>query len=115
MVFCPVVERSISRGKRETAAVAKTLITTAATKTMATNAELYAPCFKRNTLLSFAVPLVFFIKMFLMPGDYNDPESKVEKLGDNYNWTNKNRLDVHSKNEIEYAKDMIKQSFEKIK
>ena len=56
-----------------------------------------------------------FIKMFLMPGDYNDPESKVEKLGDNYNWTNNNRLDVHSKNEIEYAKDMIKQSFEKIK
>ena len=56
-----------------------------------------------------------FIKMFLMPGDYNDPESKVEKLGDNYNWTNNNRLDVRSNDEIEYAKDIIKQSFEKIK
>lgn len=56
-----------------------------------------------------------FIKMFLMPGEYNDPENKVEKLGDNYNWTNNNRLDVYSKNEVEYAKNIISQSFDKIK
>ena len=56
-----------------------------------------------------------FIKMFLRPGEYDDPENKVEKLGNNYNWTNNNRLDIHSKDEIEYAKNIIKQSFEKIK
>ena len=55
-----------------------------------------------------------FIKMFIMAGDYDDPESKVERLGENYNWTNNNRLDVHSFEEIDYIKNIIKQSFEKI-
>ena len=56
-----------------------------------------------------------FIKMFLMPGEYDDPKNMVEKLGKNYNWTNNNRLDVHSKEEIDYAKNIIKQSFDKIR
>lgn len=56
-----------------------------------------------------------FIKMFLMPGEYDDPKNMVEKLGENYNWTNNNRLDVHSKEEIDYAKKIIKQSFDKIR
>ena len=56
-----------------------------------------------------------FIKMFLMLGEYDDPENMVEKLGGNYNWTNNNRLDVHSEEEIDYAKNIIKQSFDKIR
>ena len=56
-----------------------------------------------------------FIKMFLMAGEYDDPKNMVEKLGENYNWTNNNRLDVHSKEEIDYAKNIIKQSFDKIR
>ena len=55
-----------------------------------------------------------FIKMFIMAGDYNDPENKVERLGENYNWTNNNRLDVHSFEEMDYIKNIIKQSFDKI-
>lgn len=55
-----------------------------------------------------------FIKMFIMAGDYNDPENKVERLGENYNWTNNNRLDIHSFEEIDYIKNIIKQSFDKI-
>lgn len=54
------------------------------------------------------------IKMFIMAGDYNDPENKVERLGENYNWTNNNRLDVHSFEEMDYIKNIIKQSFDKI-
>ena len=55
-----------------------------------------------------------FIKMFIMAGEYNDPENKVNKLGENYNWSNNNRIDVHSFEEINYIKNIIKQSFEKI-
>ena len=55
-----------------------------------------------------------FIKMFIMAGDYNDPENKVERLGENYNWTNNNRLDVHSFEKMDYIKNIIKQSFDKI-
>ena len=42
---------------------------------------------------------------------YNDPENKVERLGENYN---NNRLDVHSFEEMDYIKNIIKQSFDKI-
>ena len=49
-----------------------------------------------------------------MAGDYDDPENKVERLGDNYNWTNNNRLDVHSFEEMDYIKNIIKQSLDKI-
>ena len=52
--------------------------------------------------------------MFIMAGDYNDPENKVERLGENYNWTNNNRLDLHSFDEMDYIKNIIKQSFDKI-
>ena len=55
-----------------------------------------------------------FIKMFIMAGEYNDPENKVNKFGENYNWSNNNRIDVHSFEKINYIKNIIKQSFEKI-
>ncbi len=54
-----------------------------------------------------------FIKIFIMAGDYYDPENKVEKLGENYNWRNNNKLDVYSFEEMDYIKNIIKQSFDK--
>lgn len=55
-----------------------------------------------------------FIKMYIMAGDYEDPENKVTRLGENYNWTNNNRIDINSFNEMEYVKNILKQSFNKI-
>ena len=48
-----------------------------------------------------------FIKMFIMAGEYNDPENKVKKFGENYNWSNNNRIDVHSFEKINYIKIIL--------
>ncbi len=55
-----------------------------------------------------------FIKMILMAGDYDDPKSKVVKLGNNYNWVNNMRLDVYNSDELNYAKNIIYQSYRKV-
>lgn len=56
-----------------------------------------------------------FIETFIMPGDYYDPQHRIQKLENNYNWTNNNRFDIKTIDEIEYAKTIIKQSFDKAK
>ena len=50
-----------------------------------------------------------------MHGDYNDPLDKVKRLNDSYNWTNDSFMFIGTKEELEYAKDIIKQSYEKTK
>ena len=50
-----------------------------------------------------------------MHGDYTDPLDKVRKLNDSYNWTNDCFMFIGTKEELEYAKDIIKQSYEKTK
>ena len=55
------------------------------------------------------------LKLILMHGDYNDPLDKVKKLNDSYNWTNDSFMFIGTKEELEYAKDIIKQSYEKTK
>ncbi|MCI9247338.1 MAG: DUF262 domain-containing protein [Clostridia bacterium] len=55
------------------------------------------------------------LKLILMHGDYNDPLNKVKKLNDSYNWTNDNFMFIGNKEELEYAKGIIKQSYEKTK
>ena len=78
---------------------------------------------KTKNYISYSLGKVFveihfmsdFIKLFLMPGEYNDPENRIKVLGNNYNWTNNRRFDVNSMEELNYAKNIIRQSFEKIK
>lgn len=53
------------------------------------------------------------LKLVLMHGDYDDPLNKVEKLSDSYNWTNDSFLYIDKKEDLEYAKNIIKQSYEK--
>lgn len=53
------------------------------------------------------------LKLILMHGDYNDPLDRVKKLNDSYNWTNDNYILIGNKEELEYAKGIIKQSYEK--
>ena len=53
------------------------------------------------------------LKLILMHGDYEDPLNKVKKLNDSYNWTNDSFMFVGTKEELEYAKSIVKQSYEK--
>ena len=53
------------------------------------------------------------LKLILMHGDYNDPLDRVKKLNDSYNWTNDKFMFIGNKEELEYAKGIIKQSYEK--
>ena len=50
--------------------------------------------------------------IYLVSGDYNDPEEKVVKLDDSYNFTNNCRLEVRDSYDLEYVKNIIKQSYE---
>lgn len=49
----------------------------------------------------------------IMSGSYNDPNNRVKKYNDNYNWSNDNRLDIFENDDYEYIKDIIRQSFNK--
>ena len=53
------------------------------------------------------------LKLILMHGNYNDPLNRVKKLNESYNWTNDNFIFIGNKEELEYAKGIIKQSYEK--
>ncbi len=49
----------------------------------------------------------------MMSGDYEDPKNKIQKLDDNYKWSNMNKLDIYKDDDIEYIKSLLKQSYEK--
>jgi uncharacterized protein with ParB-like and HNH nuclease domain/predicted transport protein len=49
----------------------------------------------------------------MMSGEYNDPEHKIQKLDDRYKWSNMNRLDIFENDDLEYIKNLLKQSYEK--
>ena len=53
------------------------------------------------------------LKYVIMTGEYDDPKGKVVKLAESYNWTNDNCILVTIEDDIEYVKDILKQSFEK--
>ena len=53
------------------------------------------------------------LRYVIMAGEYDDPEKKVEKLADSYRWTNNNVLRVSENDNLEYAKYILKQSYEK--
>ena len=55
------------------------------------------------------------LKIILMHGEYIDSRNKVKKLNDSYNWTNDCFILLGNKDDLEYVKDIIKQSYEKTK
>lgn len=49
----------------------------------------------------------------IMTGEYNDPQNKVIKYTENYRWSNDNRIEIFPEDDLDYVKDIIKQSYEK--
>ena len=54
------------------------------------------------------------LKYIIMTGDYDDPENKVVELAESYKWTNDRCLLVNEDSDIEYVKNILKQSYEKV-
>lgn len=53
------------------------------------------------------------LKYIIMTGEYNDPEHRVVKLAESYKWTNDNSLIVNVDDDLEYVKNILRQSYEK--
>lgn len=53
------------------------------------------------------------LKYVIMTGDYNDPKGLVVELAESYKWTNDRCIFVNLDSDIEYIKNILKQSFEK--
>lgn len=53
------------------------------------------------------------LKYIIMTGDYNDPKGLVTELAETYKWTNDRAISVNSESDLEYIKDILKQSYEK--
>ena len=51
------------------------------------------------------------IKIHLRPVDYLDPDHKVEKIPDGYNWTMNRRIYLKSVADLDYVMNIIEQSF----
>lgn len=54
------------------------------------------------------------IKIFMRPIIYEDPESKVEKISEGYNWTMDRRIYLKTENDLDYALRMIEQSYKDV-
>ena len=54
------------------------------------------------------------LKYVIMTGEYDDPEKKVSKLAESYKWTNDNYMLVTTEDNLEYVKNILKQSYEKV-
>lgn len=53
------------------------------------------------------------LKYVLMTGDYNDPNEMVGELAESYQWTHDRYIIVNQDSNIEYVKNILKQSYEK--
>lgn len=53
--------------------------------------------------------------LIMCSGDYEDNENRVEILSDNYQWSNNRRLKISTIEDLEYAKGIVLQSYEKAK
>ena len=53
------------------------------------------------------------LKYVLMNGDYNDPNEMVGELAESYQWTHDRYIIVNQDSDIEYVKNILKQSYEK--
>lgn len=53
------------------------------------------------------------LKYVIITGDYDDPKGLVVELAESYKWTNDRCIFVNLDSDIEYIKNILKQSFEK--
>ena len=53
------------------------------------------------------------LKYVLMTGDYDDPQEMVGELAESYQWTHDRFIIVNQDSDIEYVKNILKQSYEK--
>lgn len=53
------------------------------------------------------------LKYVIMTGDYDDPRGLVNELAESYKWANDRCIFVNLDSDIEYIKNILKQSFEK--
>lgn len=51
------------------------------------------------------------LKFIIMTGEYNDPKSLVTKLNDSYNWKNMRCIVANTESDLDYIKDILKQSY----
>ena len=54
------------------------------------------------------------LKIHLRPIDYDDPENKVDKISEGYNWTMDRRVYLKSHENIEYIFSLIEQSYKDV-
>ncbi len=54
------------------------------------------------------------LKVHLRPIEYTDPDSKVEKVPDSYNWTMDRRIYVKSADDLAYAMKIIEESYQDV-
>ena len=52
------------------------------------------------------------IIVYVMTIDYSDPENKIEKVPESYQWVLNRRIHINNKNDLDYALNIIKQSYE---
>lgn len=53
--------------------------------------------------------------LIMCSGNYDDKENRVEVLSDNYQWSNNRKLKISTLEDLEYAKNIVLQSYEKAK
>lgn len=54
------------------------------------------------------------LKIHLRPVNYNDPENKIDKIPDGYQWTMDRRIYLKEKNELDYVFSIIQESYNDI-
>jgi predicted transport protein len=54
------------------------------------------------------------IKIHLRPIDYDDPDGRIEKIREGYNWTLDRRLYLKTEADIEYVLSLLEQSYKDV-
>jgi predicted transport protein len=54
------------------------------------------------------------LKVYLRPIEYNDPDGKVEKVPDSYNWTLNRRIYLKSVDDVPYVMKIIEESYKDV-
>lgn len=54
------------------------------------------------------------LKILLRPVEYDDPENKVEKISEGYNWTLDRRVYIKNETDLEYVLKLIEKSYKDV-
>ena len=54
------------------------------------------------------------LKLFLRPIDYKDPDGRVDKIPEGYQWTLDRRVYLKSKDDLDYVLSLIEQSYKDV-